>query len=296
MGSSAKAGKFFIGGSQEHFLGQKHKSTICDRTPPNLHIKPSLYMCRRVQGSQIFKQNWIISIHSRVIVILLIWVSSALEGGAGAWGVSGVINYSLYELRNVCTCMHVGTPPITPDTPTCLLPRATGSPKHQNSISPELIKIIWFCFKILYLGGGVSLHTCTCMCMHAHVYMYRNCKWPLTWRHPCLSCLTSMCMHVCVCMHTCMGHPHTPIPGPTPSTHLPPPMGDPWNQLKFDNTWTNQDISIPFKDLKSVKNWVWFGGWVGWAGWWVGSGQNTKIFKNVDWIKIIHFCLKIYDL
>ena len=42
--SSAKIGNFFIGGSQEHFLGQKHKSAICDRTPPNLHIKP-VYMC-----------------------------------------------------------------------------------------------------------------------------------------------------------------------------------------------------------------------------------------------------------
>ena len=38
---------------------------------------------------------------------------------------------------------------------------------------------------------------------------------------------------------------------------------------------------------------VWFGGWV---VWWVESGQNTKNFKNVDWIKIIQFCLKIYDL
>ena len=41
--------------------------------------------------------------------------------------------------------------------------------------------------------------------------------------------------------------------------------------LKFDNTSTYQDISIPFKDLKSVKNsprmgrcvvW-WVGGWLG---------------------------------
>ena len=61
MGSSAKTGKFFIGGSQEQkgctFLGPKHKSAIWDRTLPHLHIKPSLYVCRRVQGSQIFKQN-----------------------------------------------------------------------------------------------------------------------------------------------------------------------------------------------------------------------------------------------
>ena len=55
-----------------------------------------------------------------------------------------------------CTCVHVGTPPMPPDTPrhpppTCPLPRATGSPKHQISITLELIKIIRFCLKILYL-------------------------------------------------------------------------------------------------------------------------------------------------
>ena len=54
-----------------------------------------------------------------------------------------------------CTCMWVcvGTLPMPPDAPppTCPLPRSAGSPKHQNSISPELIKIIQFCLKILYL-------------------------------------------------------------------------------------------------------------------------------------------------
>ena len=79
-----------------------HKGLKCTyRNTPHLHIKPSLYVCRRVQGSQIFKQNWIISIRSRVIVILLIWVYVALGGGAGGWGVSKVINYSLYEFRSV---------------------------------------------------------------------------------------------------------------------------------------------------------------------------------------------------
>ena len=63
----------------------------------------------------------------------------------------------------MCMCMHAhacacvgGHPPcpqmpLTPPTPTCPLPRAAGSPKQQNSISPELIKIIRFCLKILYL-------------------------------------------------------------------------------------------------------------------------------------------------
>ena len=70
------------------------------RHPPYLHIKPSLYVCRRVQGSQIFKQNWIISIHSRVIVILLIWVSLALRGGEVGRGCLGwsIIVYMSSEM------------------------------------------------------------------------------------------------------------------------------------------------------------------------------------------------------
>ena len=61
----------------------------------------------------------------------------------------------------VCVCVHMcvwgDTPPMPPDAPdtpppTCPLPRAAGSPKQQNSISPELIEIIRFCLKILYLS------------------------------------------------------------------------------------------------------------------------------------------------
>ena len=38
------------------------------------------------------------------------------------------------------------------------------------------------------------------------------------------------------------------------------------------------------------------GGWVGqWVNGW-GSGQMTKNLINLDLIKIIQFCLKIYDL
>ena len=65
----------------------------------------------------------------------------------------------MYKCVCVCVCMHahacacVGGHPHAPrcPPPTCLLPRTTGSPKHQNSISPELIEIIRFCLKILYL-------------------------------------------------------------------------------------------------------------------------------------------------
>ena len=119
--------------------------------------------------------------------------------------------------------------------------------------------------------GGVPTHTHACTCTHAHLYMYRNCKWLPTWRHPCLACLTCMCMHAYVHVHVCMHgtSPTHPYPPPPPSTNLPPPWRvDPWNHLKFDNTSTYQDISILFEDLKSVKNSPPMGGCV---VWWVGG-------------------------
>ena len=60
-----------------------------------------------------------------------------------------------YVHVRACVCMggHSPMPPDAPHIPppTCPLPRAAGRTKHQNSISPELIKIIWFCLKILNL-------------------------------------------------------------------------------------------------------------------------------------------------
>ena len=50
----------------------------------------------------------------------------------------------VHVCMHVHVCAHVWGHPQTPRPPTTHLPppRATGSPKHQNSISPELIKII----------------------------------------------------------------------------------------------------------------------------------------------------------
>ena len=74
-----------------------------------------------------------------------------------------------------------------------------------------------------------------------------------------------VCVHIRV--HVCMHGtpPHTPMPTPTPIHH--PPQGvDPRNHLKFDNT------SIPFEDLKSVKNSSPMGGCVvWWVGGWLGG-------------------------
>ena len=52
-----------------------HKNAIWDRTLPHLHINCSLHMCGRVQGSQIFKRNSIISICSKVMAFLVISLS-----------------------------------------------------------------------------------------------------------------------------------------------------------------------------------------------------------------------------
>ena len=76
---------------------------------------------------------------------------------------------------------------------------------------------------------------------------------------------------VCVCVRACMHEtpPTHPCQPPPPSTHPPPPQWvDPRNHLKFDNTSTYQDISIPFENLKSVKNSPPMGGCV---VWWVGG-------------------------
>ena len=87
-------------------------------------------------------------------------------------------------------------------------------------------------------------------------------------------------MHVHACVHACvhawdtLTHTHA-----HPHPHPPPPRGvDPRNHLKFDNTSTYQDISIPFEDLKFVKNSPPMGGCVVWwvAGWLDGLMGGVK--------------------
>ena len=96
-------------------------------------------------------------------------------------------------------------------------------------------------------------------------------------------------MHVraCMCVHACMHGtlPYTPIPTTTPIHPSTTPQGvDPQNHLKFDNTSTYQDISIPFEDLKSVKNSPPKGGGVcglvgGWVVGWVDGWGQVKSLK-----------------
>ena len=259
---------FLLEGHSSTFLGPKHKSAICDRTPSHLHIKPSLYVCRRVQGSQIFKQNWIISNCSRVIVILLIWVSLAMgQVGGGCLGWSAIVYMSSGMFRGKESSNRIELSQLVQDL---LNLGVLGSLQLWGWVD----------------GGGGWLrvvphtrahahactHTYTCTRTHGKHDNFMQMAAPIggipgnsLWCHM----HVHACMHVCV--HMCGGHPLT-----TPHPHPPtPPPGDPRNQSKFNSTLTNQDISIPFEDLKSVETSPPMGGcivrWVG--GWFDGWGQ-----------------------
>ena len=131
--------------------------------------------------------------------------------------------------------------------------------------------------------GGVSPHTHTCMRMHthAHTHIYTCIEIANGHRHGGIhfyhvynmfNMHVRACVCVCACVHAWDTSPHTHThPHPHPPICHPPRGVDPRNHLKFDNTSTYQDISIPFEDLKSVKNsppmsgcvvW-WVGGWLG---------------------------------
>ena len=125
----------------------------------------------------------------------------------------------------------------------------------------------------IWRHGGVSPHARTCTHTCIELQMAASMEASM------FSMFSMFNMHVCACVRVCVHafmhgtpptHPYLP---PPPSTHLPPPRGvDPRNHLKFDNTSTDQDISIPFKDLKSVKNSPPMGGCVvWWVGGWLGG-------------------------
>ena len=113
------------------------------------------------------------------------------------------------------------------------------------SISSGLIEFCCFGLPVALgrgqVGGGVSgasggmggvpphMHAHARTHTYTHVYMYRNCKWPPTWRHPCLAwlaCLTCMCVCVHVCVHWTPPHTHTQ-PHPMHPSATPPGGGPP---------------------------------------------------------------------
>ena len=109
----------------------------------------SVWVCRQVSHACMHA-------HAHTCTCMHMHVKHDKHAKHGCLHVDGHLHF-LYMYT--CACMHVhacGDTPMPPDAPrylppTCPLPRATGSPKHQNAISPELIEIIQFCLKILYL-------------------------------------------------------------------------------------------------------------------------------------------------
>ena len=131
----------------------------------------------------------------------------------------------------------------------------------QNLLNFGVLGSLWLWGGGRWVGvsgdmGGVPpthIHAHAHTCTHTHVYMYRNCKWLPTWRHPCLACLTCMCVCVCVYMHVCMHAWDTPS-----CTHTHPHL--------------HPSICHPL------------GGW---------TPRISKNSITLELIKIFQFCLKI---
>ena len=133
------------------------------------------------------------------------------------------------------------------------------------------------------LGLGGVPHTCAHACAHTYTHahmvnMIISCKWP-----PLLgeSLGIPYDVHMRMRAHACARGWGAPSHHPPPPH---PPEGDPQNHSKFNSTWTNQDISILFEDLKCVET-PQTHGWVynlvgGWVGWWVGVRSNHWKFEN----------------
>ena len=142
----------------------------------------------------------------------------------------------------------------------------------------------------------------------AHTYMYKHDNFmqmaaPIgkSWGIPLWHHRSYVRAHVCICVHVCMcvGIPLNTLTESYPHLPTPTPRGvDPRNQSKVNKNLMNRDISILFEDVKFVDI----------------PHQPTPtttpthpthprggplICWNViklEWIKIIQFCLKIYDL
>ena len=116
----------------------------------------------------------------------------------------------------------------------------------------------------MWVGGGWGCPTHMCMCMDACACTHMHARTCMHGKHDNFMQMAApiggipydvICACMCVCAHTCACVCGAPSHHrPSPSTHSPiPQRGDPQNQSKFNSTWTDQDISILFKDLKSVE-------------------------------------------
>ena len=87
-----------------------------------------------------------------------------------------------------------------------------------------------------WVGGGERVPPYMCTCMHMHIWHHREFPWipPMG----VAICMKLSCMHVHA--HVCVGTPQPPTPIPQSCREPKTP--------KFNNSWTNRDNSILFKD------------------------------------------------
>ena len=140
------------------------------------------------------------------------------------------------------------------------------------------------------VGGCPHTHANAPACMHAHARTRAHGKHDnfMQMAAPIggipgnsLWCHMHVCMHAHACMHMCVHMYGGTLSPPPTHIHPPPtPQGDPQNQSKFNSTWTNRYISIPFEDLKSVETSSPMGGCiVRWVGGWVDGWGQVKTLK-----------------
>ena len=140
------------------FLGPKVKYAICDRTPPQLHTKCSLYECTSLYRSKIFKRNWNISIRSSAIEFWLIPGVPPL-GGVGGWMGVGLCQ-DVWGSPHTCACM-------------CACTHACACAymyKHDNFMQMAApIRKSWGIPYDIIAHARAHMHAC--MCAHAHVHV-----------------------------------------------------------------------------------------------------------------------------
>ena len=137
-------------------------------------------MCRRVQGSQIFIElsDWFKSYCNSSDLGFL------SSGGWGRWvGDNQLFYMSSGMFRGKESLNRIKLSRLVQD----LLNFAVlGSLRLWGGG-----RWVGGCQGHLGAWGGVPPHTHmhahAHTCTYTHVYMYRNCKWPPTWRHPCLA-------------------------------------------------------------------------------------------------------------
>ena len=186
-------------------MGQKHKNAICDRTTPHLHIKSSLYMCRRVQGTEL---NYLYSFKS--------YCNSSDFGflGSGGWSrwVGGCLGWS--AIVHMSSGMFIGKESSN---------RIELSRLVQDLLNFDVSGSLWLWgggWRVV--GGAPHTHIHTHACMHTHAHMVNmiiSCKYKLGESLG----IPYDVICTCACMCTCVGG--TLSPPPTHITH--PPGGTP---------------------------------------------------------------------